>query len=352
MADIYGNVPSTNNIITNGTITNSQTNGTFEVECVNNEFYDLQTPDNGDNGDVLQTDGNGNTFWGPGGGSSGGTFQDVYNTSLLASNPYFIATENGQEIKYLTTPFLQNVFTIRNTAINDYGISADNATIRKLIVNDEISTDDIRSITHPDDVYIDLKSATKTMELFANDLLFNMKPVVYTPYIAPIEGTAFVKTGGLSTQYLMADGTTTTFTNLQEATDASFALGNPAVIGLNYDTFLNFKTPDDEIILNIVAGNDALNDYRIEAERANINNLISNQSLSNTFVKNGGTSNQYLMADGSSLQYSQNSGNSNFYLYDNSDGITTPPPPSGHIGYNNADQASATLLYISHLTSA
>ena len=52
---------------------------------------------------------------------------------------------------------------------------AANASIAKLIVHDEISTDDIRSITHPNDVYIDLKSFTKTMESFANDLLFNMK---------------------------------------------------------------------------------------------------------------------------------------------------------------------------------
>jgi len=71
----------------------------------------------------------------------------------------------------------------------------------------------------------------------------------------------------------------------------------------------------------------------------------------NSIVKYGGLSTEYLMANGSSLQYSQNSGNSNFYLYDNSDGITTPPPLNGHIGYNNATQANATILYISHLTS-
>jgi hypothetical protein len=79
--------------------------------------------------------------------------------------------------------------------------------------------------------------------------------------------------------------------------------------------------------------------------------VVSDNFVANNFIKQGGTNQQYLMADGSSLQYSQNSGNSNFYLYDNSDNITTPPPSNGHVGYNNAIQANATILYISHLTS-
>jgi hypothetical protein len=69
------------------------------------------------------------------------------------------------------------------------------------------------------------------------------------------------------------------------------------------------------------------------------------------FTKNGGLSTQYLMADGSSLNYSQNSGNSNFYLYNSIDDVTTPPPASGKVGYNNSSQALTTILYINHLTS-
>jgi hypothetical protein len=57
------------------------------------------------------------------------------------------------------------------------------------------------------------------------------------------------------------------------------------------------------------------------------------------------------MADGSSLQFSANSGNSNFYLYNSMNGITTPPPANGKVGYNNANQSLATILYINHLTS-
>ena len=100
MSDIYGNGPSTNNI-TNGTITNSQTNGTFEVECVNNEFYDLQTPDNGDNGDVLQTDGNGNTFWGPGGGSTITNLQEATDASFALGNPAAVGIDYNNSIRLI-----------------------------------------------------------------------------------------------------------------------------------------------------------------------------------------------------------------------------------------------------------
>ena len=70
-----------------------------------------------------------------------------------------------------------------------------------------------------------------------------------------------------------------------------------------------------------------------------------------TIVKNGGTSIQYLMADGSILTQSAVSGNSNFFLYNSHAGITTPPPADGQVAYNNTLQASATLIYISHITS-
>jgi hypothetical protein len=67
-------------------------------------------------------------------------------------------------------------------------------------------------------------------------------------------------------------------------------------------------------------------------------------------IKTGGTGIQYLMGDGSTLTQSATSGNSNFYLYQSKNGITTPPPLLGDVGYNNANQSLATIVYISHLT--
>ena len=51
------------------------------------------------------------------------------------------------------------------------------------------------------------------------------------------------------------------------------------------------------------------------------------------------------MGDGSTLTASSNSGNSNFYLYQSKSGVI-----EGDVGYNNADQSLATIVYISHLT--
>lgn len=67
-------------------------------------------------------------------------------------------------------------------------------------------------------------------------------------------------------------------------------------------------------------------------------------------IKTGGTSIQYLMGDGSVLTQSATSGNSNFYLYQNKDGVTVPPPASGDLGYNNSVQSLASKVYISHIT--
>ena len=77
---------------------------------------------------------------------------------------------------------------------------------------------------------------------------------------------------------------------------------------------------------------------------------ITANCVANQFIKNGGTAIQYLMGDGSTLTQSATSGNSNFYLYRSIDGVTTPPPLSGNIGYNNTNQSLATIVYISHLT--
>ena len=246
--------------LTNGMLNNCSTNGSFIVKCDDNTLYDLQTTNNGNNADVLTTDGTGNTYWSAGGGGGGSsTFQDVYDTSLAITNPYIVNTQYGQDLKFKPpgTGGQNNVLTLHTGSINDYGITSDNATFTRTNT-DIINVEQIHSLSYPTTVFIDLKNPTQTITITATDLLFNSKSVVNTPYAAPIEGTAFIKTGG--------------------------------------------------------------------------------------------TNQQYLMADGSALQYSANSGNSNFYLYNNVSGVMTPPPENGQVGYNNAIQANATIIYISHRT--
>ena len=77
MSDIFGNASSAN--LNDVVITDSTTNGSFTITTLNNETYNLQTPDNGDNLDVLTTDGVGNTYWAPSGGGGSGI---VYNGIL------------------------------------------------------------------------------------------------------------------------------------------------------------------------------------------------------------------------------------------------------------------------------
>lgn len=85
----------------------------------------------------------------------------------------------------------------------------------------------------------------------------------------------------------------------------------------------------------------------------NNNTVVCTPSLSpiesSSFKVTGGTSDSYMMSDGSLLKYSANSGNSNYYLY-NSSTTQNVTPPIGDITYNNAVQANATIIYISHRT--
>lgn len=97
-------------------------------------------------------------------------------------------------------------------------------------------------------------------------------------------------------------------------------------------------------------------DVYIDGSNINLNVFGSGKILSNTtittnaFIKSGGTNLQYLMADGSVTSFSGNNGNSNIYLYNSINTITTPPPSSGRIIFNNSVQDNATLVYISNIT--
>lgn len=70
----------------------------------------------------------------------------------------------------------------------------------------------------------------------------------------------------------------------------------------------------------------------------------------NKVVINAGTNQEYMMADGSLLTSSSNAGNSNFYLYNNINGISSPPPANGDVGYNATTLATTSIVYISHRT--
>ena len=76
----------------------------------------------------------------------------------------------------------------------------------------------------------------------------------------------------------------------------------------------------------------------------------TNGITANKVAITAGTNQQYLMADGSLLEASAQNGNANFYLYNNVNGLSVPPPSNGQVTYNATTLAATTLVYISHLT--
>jgi len=314
------NGDNTSDNITNGIITNSTTNGTFNIKCDDNTYYDLQTPNNGNNTDVLKTDGNGNTYWDAGGGGPGSnpTLQDVYDNS---SNPANVVLVNNKPIIFKDV-LDQVAFTISSD-----GTTTAAGGIEGGFYKCKMNTIQRADIGDTKIEVIEDIPLTTIRTTFTENQEFITK--LYADSIPP--SNPFDQTLNIIDDVIFNGISSFDTTGLLQFDELY-----PKIPG-----DLNLGTQNTDIVR---IGGDG-----IFIQSANIYNVNTNNA--NSFVKSGGTSSQYLMADGSSLQYSQNSGNSNSYLYDNSDNITIPPPPNGHIGYNNATQQNATIIYISHLTS-
>jgi hypothetical protein len=316
MSDINGNNTSDN--ITNGIITNSSTSGTFIIKCDDNTLYDLQTPNNGNNTDVLTTDGIGNTYWAAGGGGGSSTFQDVYNNS---SNPANVVLVDNKPIIFKDT-LDQVAFTISSDGINTQAGGVNGG-----FYNSQMNTIKRADIGDTKIEVIENIPLTTIRTTFTEDQEFITKK--YVDDLPP------------SNPFNQSLNTGDNVVFNQVSSDTTSGILNFTALYPKTNNDLNIGTLNTQILR---LGGNGVFLFDGDFYGVNINNA-------NSFVKTGGTSNQYLMADGSSLQYSQNSGNSNFYLYDSQNGAGTPPIPNGHIKYNNAVQASATFIFISHLTS-
>ena len=126
--------------------------------------------------------------------------------------------------------------------------------------------------------------------------------------------TTLVKSGGLATEFLKADGTVDNSTYLTSA-----AL-----------TTLETKTQN----LTATAGI----------------TTFAGDLIASNLIKTGATNIEYLMGDGSTLTQSATSGNSNFYLYDNTNSVVDTTPVSGEVIINSLTNTTATIVYISHVT--
>jgi hypothetical protein len=175
--DIFGNNP--NDSINDGTFTNSTLTGSTTIVTQNGSTYNLETPDNGDNLDVLTTDGSGNTYWSPSGGGGTPTLQQVYDAS---STPAICTLVYGKNIEFQTEDS-DNILSINAITSTNFGITAERASLNTL------------------------NSVTST-------------------------SGSFIKTGGSSNQYLMADGSSLQYS--QNSGNSNFYL---------YDNSDNITTP-------------------------------------------------------------------------------------------------------------
>lgn len=126
--------------------------------------------------------------------------------------------------------------------------------------------------------------------------------------IGDVTATRFIKTGGTSLQYLMADGSVTiadsSVPTLQQVTTEGNTTSNPIEINnINFATALNIIFSDEAngVIINTNTGYGSGTPFALVDEFANTIFAVSHNAVvfANSFVKSGGTGLEYLMADGS-----------------------------------------------------
>lgn len=258
------------------------------------------------------------------------------NLSIYASNNTMTTTE-GLMIFY-ADPLdgVKQIYCVNNTQVLGVGsagskglIGLDSASNGIISFNTKIySAKNIVPLLRPD--YADLVNSTAKQERFIayNTARFTPEPNKYD-LIIPFVGNA--NTGSIIPVDI--SGLETKTQNLNATASLNTLTKNTQMTISGAETF--------EV-------KDVLGTSRMIVN--NTNTTMAGDVTAGAFIKAGGTNQQYLMADGTALTYSSNSGNSNFYLYTSSDSGSITPT-NGQITYNNAAQADATIIYISHVTS-
>ena len=393
MSDIFGNASSAD--LTDVVITDSTTKGSFTITTLNNEEYNLQTPNNGVNLDVLTTDGVGNTYWAPAGGGGGTpTLQEVYDAS---GNPAIINMPSQREIIFNTDDS-----NIQSKITSSNGIFTDVLNTSYVLgLTSFPSVNFASTYTWSSAPYTFTTSASTTIN-DDNGARNAWNRFVPGRWVCgnggynnitglPLAGT-FTNVNGSPVQgqylqleiniaadvgafYLNGDyqtggdnGAPVNFQFVGSDDNINYTLmgsyTNQVVnfIGKRYELSVGGSYKYFRIIVTkmtaapegrcLIGNMTTL--YLFETASINILNkaitMNADYLYSDSFVKNGGTSIQYLMADGSVLTSSANSGNSNFYLYNNTNSTTDTTPINGELIINSAVNTTATMVYISHLT--
>jgi hypothetical protein len=281
-------------------------------------YVNYKMPDLGSVGDIVQTDGSGNLFFtaAPTPPGSGiiytGTLPIASGTHLKSNNPLGTTVNESIMIETATDISLQN-----GTISNCGGITM-TGTIA-------IGTNDI----------------TGTTGLIQG---YNI-PVLNT--------TATTALSTANTAQSLANTAQTTANTAQSLANTAQTTANTALSTAN-TAQTTANTAQSTATSALTLATDALpktGGTMTGSIDMGLNDIINCDDITaNKFIVAGGTNIQYLLADGTLLTASANSGNSNFYLYKSINTAFSPPISSGDIVYNNANQSSATVIYISHLT--
>jgi hypothetical protein len=194
--NIYGN---SNDDLNDATLTNTTLQGSTTIVCDDNTKYNLQTPDNGDNLEVLTTDGAGNTYWAAG---SGNPFDQSLNTNdnvnFQMVNVAGAITTNTQLTTKLyvdnAIPAPQTLQDVIDTSINTGGGNVEALCIipyGKFIEFETPDNDFIFTIESPDTINYRITANRASLKYLDS---------------TTSTSSSFIKTGGTNQQYLMADG--------------------------------------------------------------------------------------------------------------------------------------------------
>lgn len=310
-----------------------RSDGPLITKCTTDgKELDLTPPTIGNIGDVLTRVGtSGNVAFMPPSGS-GGTVTNPLNSNLSIGAFDVVGLFGGQTLSSIGSTQILQTQTINDSADKVQNIN--NFTIPNLTVFDGIvRSDNLGADIVGDKLFLSkINLNTDTINIETDNLKFNGNPIAT---IGDIQTTTLSSVGtGDSLVYQDLGPSLSIKSLLQGDGIQIFSAGNTIEISSTDQpriTTLETKTQNQSAILN--------------------DTTFSGIIQADTLKKTGGTNNQYLMADGSILSQSAVSGNSNFFLYNSHAGITTPPPANGQVAYNNILQASATLIYISHITS-
>lgn len=315
-----------------------RSDGPLITKCTTDgKELDLTPPTIGNIGDVLTRVGlSGNVEFMPP-PSSGGTVTNPLNSNLSIGAFDVVGLFGGQTLSSIGSTQILQTQTINDSSNKVQNIN--NFTIPNLTVFDGIvraaagmASSQYSSPLFQSKITMTDASPNSIISVVSDNFQYNGNPIATT---MDIQTTTLSSVGtGDSIVYQDIGPSLRVKSLLQGDGIQIFSSGNTIEISSTDQpriTTLETKTQNQSAILN--------------------DTTFSGIIQADTLKKVGGTNNQYLMADGSILSQSAVSGNSNFFLYNSHEGITTPPPADGQVAYNNTLQASATLIYISHITS-